>query len=108
MPGVTSTQFQNSRDERYSLISPQASEQLKRLMPLALQFDAKTLPATVLRFRMGLENSGFEHVGYANPHARGLQLLPEGHPLVDAAATGEEVSSAADRSGASSKASTSR
>ncbi len=91
MPGVTQAQYQENKADRYELIPPAASEQIRSLMPPALQVDAKTTPVEELVDRMQLAGSGFEKAGYANPHPGGLQVLPQGHPAVSSALENKEV-----------------
>jgi hypothetical protein len=82
LPGVTHERYAQNKADRYDLIPPQASEQIKQLMPQALQVDAKTTHVMELDDRMHAPDSGFESVGYANPHADGVQVLPPGHAAV--------------------------
>lgn len=91
MPGVTQAQYQENKAERYELISPAASEQIKNLMPAALRVDAKTTTVETLQDRMHRPGSGFEMVGHANPHPGGLQVLRPGHPAVSRVIKNEEL-----------------
>ncbi len=79
-PGETQKYPDEEKKERYDRISLDTSQEIMRLMPQALQVNAKTTRIGILSDRLGAVDSGFEKVGYANPHAGGLQVLPQGHP----------------------------
>jgi hypothetical protein len=91
LPGVTHAQYAGNEADRYELISEQASEQLKALMPQALQIDAKTTTVEELDARMHAPDSGFVSVGYANPHSQGVQVLPPDHAAVSKVIKNEEL-----------------
>ncbi len=91
LPEVTHSQFEQDKAARYALVGEGASKQIKDLMPAALQLNAKTTSFDVLRLRMEEKDSGFEHVGFANPHPDGVQVLPKEHPDVRKELTNKPV-----------------
>jgi hypothetical protein len=79
LPGQATAMRASGRDkaERYGAISEQASEQIKRLMPTALQIDAKTTMQFNFLEDLATPGSGFDKVGYAKIQGDRIELLPE-------------------------------
>jgi hypothetical protein len=71
------------KETRYEAISVKASNQIKELMPKALQVNAKTMTQVRLDTEFMQPGSGFELVGYARVNEDSIEVLPEDHPDVN-------------------------